>query len=189
MSQPTTEQIEANNRKALEEAARAWKDPKTGEREPDLEKALRRMVCEYFDFPSRAGEDLYRVVADSEKVSELASRIGMYNLDIYDEWIESELLKALGEQNLSLVRRFKEKDSKIEAARELERSMEEDFLHGFKEECAATCPFVGLLQDYLQSTPLEKALINLVFRRLTNMMLPSLTPSWEYLQKNQSLRG
>jgi hypothetical protein len=185
MNTTEQEQIRQANREACEEAARAWKDPQTGQREPDLEKAVRRMVCEYFDFPSRAGEDLYRVIADSEKVSDLASRIGMYNLDIYDEWIEAALLKALGEKNLLLVKRFEEEDSAIESVRELETAMEEEFLHGFEEECACTCPFVGLLQDYLQSTPLEKALINLIFRRLTNMQLPSLTPSWEYLQETK----
>jgi hypothetical protein len=179
----TQEQIRQTNREACEKAAQTWRDPQTGQGEPNLEKALRRMVCEYFDFPT--GGNLYRVVADAELVSDLASRISMDSLDIYDEWIETALLEALGEENLLLVKRFKEEDSAIESVRELERAMEEEFLHGFEEECGCTCPFVGLLQDYLQSTPLEKAQINLIFRRLTNMQLPSLTPSWEYLQKTK----
>jgi hypothetical protein len=56
--------IKANN-EAFEELALRWRDPQTGETEPDLGKAVLKMVCEYFSVPGCgcAGDKLHHVIS------------------------------------------------------------------------------------------------------------------------------
>jgi hypothetical protein len=60
--------IKANN-EAFEELARRWRNPESGETEPDLGKALLKMVCDYmtrhcFSVPSDKVIDLIYLLHD-----------------------------------------------------------------------------------------------------------------------------
>jgi hypothetical protein len=62
------------------------------------------------------------------------------------------------------------------------------FLAAFEDESDCTEPFLGLLRDYLEATPVDKAVINYVLRRLANTTVPRLVSSaketnYEPLQK------
>jgi hypothetical protein len=96
-----------NQREQFEELARQWKD-ETGEPEPELKRAVRRMVLDYFGFSNRAGEDLYRVIADADKIAYWARRVCLYAPDIYDEEEEEDLVEELGDENLKFILGFKE---------------------------------------------------------------------------------
>src|ERR1700751_4668357 len=48
LSEDKQEQINQANNDAFEELALRCRDPKTGETEPDLKRAIQRMVLEYF---------------------------------------------------------------------------------------------------------------------------------------------
>ena len=85
----------------------------------------------------------------------------MYSKDLYDESREKWLRQILREpRDLA----------------NLVPLIEEDFLENFNEEShsAHPSPFLALLQDYAKAQPMEKALINLVLRRLANVTVPEL---------------
>ena len=107
------EQIINANNQALEQLARRWRNPGTGKNDPDPERAIRQMVCDYFGFPSRAGQDLYRVISDQARTTYWANRVCLHPLDIYDEDDEMALAETLGDEKLKLVRQSK--DEGIEA--------------------------------------------------------------------------
>jgi hypothetical protein len=155
----------------LEALARQWEDPKTGQPEPDLTKALRGMVCDYFGYES-CDEKIF-TGSFSDKITYWAERVCLYPLDIYDEALEEDLIRHLTGEDRKLITQAKE--FIIEPTPALEHSMEKGFRYHFEEECPY-CPFIGLLDDYLSATPLEKALINFVLRRLANTTLPALYP-------------
>ena len=73
---------------------------------------------------------------------------------------------------LQLIHEFRE--AQIEPKPALEASMEQQFLEGYEDECGCSEPFIGLLRDYLEATPVEKALINYVLLRLANTTIPRL---------------
>jgi hypothetical protein len=59
------ERIIKTNNEAFEELALRWREPKTGETESDLRKAVLKMVCDYFSVPGCGciGDDLYHLVS------------------------------------------------------------------------------------------------------------------------------
>jgi hypothetical protein len=59
------EQIIKANDEAFEELALRWREPKTGDTESDLRKAVLKMVCEYFSVPGCgcSGDDLYHLIS------------------------------------------------------------------------------------------------------------------------------
>ncbi len=65
------EQIIKANNEAFEELALRWREPKTGETEPDLRKAVLKMVCDYFSVLgfSFAGDDLYSLISRLQKAA------------------------------------------------------------------------------------------------------------------------
>jgi hypothetical protein len=119
----------------LEALARHWKDPKTGQSEPDLNKALSGLVCDYFGFESRDGEDLDWVISD--KITYWAKRVCLFPSDIYDKDLEEDLVRKLADEDLKLTGQFNE-SFHIEPAPELEHCMQERFRDALEEECACT---------------------------------------------------
>jgi hypothetical protein len=109
---------------------------------------------------------------DSERIAYWARRVCLEPSDIYDADEEKHLLGKLGNADLESILGFKE--IQIEPKRALERSMEAQFLSDFEEECGCGEPFIGLCHDYLEATPLEKAVVNYVLRRLANTTVPRL---------------
>jgi hypothetical protein len=59
------EQIIKANNEAFEELAVRWRNPQTGETEPDLRVAIRQLVCDYFSVAgcSLAADRLYSLIA------------------------------------------------------------------------------------------------------------------------------
>ena len=54
LSSDEQEQIIRANKKAFEELALSWRNPETGETEPDLRQAVGKMICEYLAVPGYA---------------------------------------------------------------------------------------------------------------------------------------
>ena len=51
LSADEQERIIKTNNQASEELALRWRDPQTGETEPDVKRAIQRMVCSYLSVP------------------------------------------------------------------------------------------------------------------------------------------
>lgn len=66
LSADEQEQIIKANNEAFKELARGWRDPGTGQTEPDLRKAVVRMVCDYFSVPcfGYAGDELCQLISN-----------------------------------------------------------------------------------------------------------------------------
>jgi hypothetical protein len=62
------EQIIKANNEAFEELARKWRNPQTGEREPDLRAAVRQMVCNYFSVHGWT-DPLYSLISRLQKAA------------------------------------------------------------------------------------------------------------------------
>jgi hypothetical protein len=58
------EQIIKANKEAFETLALRWRKPETGETEPDLRKAVLKMVCDYFSVPGCGSDRLYHLISD-----------------------------------------------------------------------------------------------------------------------------
>jgi hypothetical protein len=80
------EQIIAANREAFEQLARQWRNPQTGECEPDLKVALRQMVCDYFSVHGCSGGELYGLIASLQK----AALEQDFRLELTEEEISAE---------------------------------------------------------------------------------------------------
>jgi hypothetical protein len=63
------EQITKANNEALEEVALRWRNPQTGEPEPDLGKAVAKMLHGYFELPGAGGasSDLYHLISKFQR--------------------------------------------------------------------------------------------------------------------------
>jgi hypothetical protein len=57
------EQIIKANNQAFEQLALRWREPRTGETEPDLRKAVLKMVCDYFSVPGCGSDDLHHFIS------------------------------------------------------------------------------------------------------------------------------
>jgi hypothetical protein len=57
------EQIIKANNQAFEQLALRWREPRTGETEPDLRKAVLKMVCDYFSVPGCGSDDLHHLIS------------------------------------------------------------------------------------------------------------------------------
>ena len=66
LSADKQEEIIRANRDALEELARAWRDPLTGEGPRDLKQAVINMVCEYFSAPGYgiSSDQFYTLISE-----------------------------------------------------------------------------------------------------------------------------
>jgi hypothetical protein len=66
LSADEQEQIIKANNEAFKELARGWRDPSTGQTEPDLRKAVVKMVCDYFSVPcfGYAGDKLCQLISN-----------------------------------------------------------------------------------------------------------------------------
>jgi len=58
------ERIIKTNNQAFKELALRWRDPQTGETEPDLRKAVVKIVCDFFSVPGCDGYNLYHLISD-----------------------------------------------------------------------------------------------------------------------------
>jgi len=67
------QEIIATNDQALEKLARQWRDPRTGQLEPDLEVAVRQMVCDYFSVPGCCNDAFERNICELQEAAEEAS--------------------------------------------------------------------------------------------------------------------
>jgi hypothetical protein len=59
LSNTEQEKIVRENNRAFEELAKRWRNPETGQTEPDLCRAVLEMVCQYFSTPRAGASDLY----------------------------------------------------------------------------------------------------------------------------------
>jgi len=57
------EQIIKANNQAFEQLALRWREPRTGETEPDLRKGVLKMVCDYFSVPGCGSDDLHHFIS------------------------------------------------------------------------------------------------------------------------------
>ena len=48
----------------FEALALRWREPRTGETEPDLRKAVLKMVCDYFSVPGCGSDRLYHLISN-----------------------------------------------------------------------------------------------------------------------------
>ena len=66
LSADEQEQIIKANNEAFKELARGWRDRSTGQTEPDLRKAVVKMVCDYFSVPcfGYAGDKLCQLISN-----------------------------------------------------------------------------------------------------------------------------
>ena len=51
LSADEQERIIKVNKEAFEQLALSWRNPETGESEPDLRQAVRKVICEYLAVP------------------------------------------------------------------------------------------------------------------------------------------
>jgi hypothetical protein len=99
-------------------------------------------------------------------VARWAEEVDLYAGDLYDQSEEARLRQNLQKTDLE----------------KLAPALKETLLNGLEEEeaCAhpedvarnSPSPLVGLVRDYSKAQPMEKALINLVLRRLANLTVP-----------------
>src|ERR1700746_3658581 len=89
------QQIIKANDVAFEELARRWRDPQTGETEPDLKKAVQRMVCSYLSVPcySCNGDRLYSLICGLQEAA--AEEDGRVPVKLTEEDIPGEAKKIL----------------------------------------------------------------------------------------------
>src|SRR5438477_7873805 len=64
LSPDEQEEIIKGNNQHFNELALRWRDPRTGETEPDLRKAVVKMVCDFFSAPGWGSDDLYQLISD-----------------------------------------------------------------------------------------------------------------------------
>ena len=91
LSAEQQEQIIKANNEAFEQLALRWRDPQTGETEPDLGKAVLKIVCEYFSVPGcgSAGDKLHHVIS---RLQDLALEEDTRNpIELMEGEIPSEL--------------------------------------------------------------------------------------------------
>jgi hypothetical protein len=85
------EEIVRANREAFEELARKWRNPQTGEREPDLKVALREMVGDYFSVHGCSGDELYSLISGLQKAALMQDD----RLELTEEEISAEIRASL----------------------------------------------------------------------------------------------
>ena len=81
------EQIIKANNEAFEELALRWRNSQTGEREPDLKRAIRQMVCDYFRVPGYY-DHLYRLISGLQNAA--LEPDGRVPLELTEEDIPTE---------------------------------------------------------------------------------------------------
>jgi hypothetical protein len=84
--------IKANN-EAFKELALRWRDPGTGETEPDLRKAVVKMVCDFFSVPGCGGDDLYQLISNMQNAALKGD--ARDPVELVEGEIESELRASL----------------------------------------------------------------------------------------------
>jgi hypothetical protein len=119
--------------------------------------------------PNNNANDEELTSEENAIVARWADRVCLYAEDLYDQ------------EDEALLRQILQKTDDLE---KLAPALKEKFLNQLKEEdaCAqperdpviSPSPLVGLLRDYSEARPIEKALINFVLRRLTNLTVPKL---------------
>jgi hypothetical protein len=95
LSADEQERIIKTNNEAFEELALRWRDPQTGETEPDLKKAVQRMVCSYLSVPcySCNGDRLYSLICGLQEAA--AEEDGRVPVKLTEEDIPAEARKIL----------------------------------------------------------------------------------------------
>jgi hypothetical protein len=89
------ELIIKTNNQAFEELALRWRDPQTGETEPDVKRAVQRMVCGYLTVPcySCDGDRLYSLICRLQEAA--AEEDGRVPVKLTEEDIPAEARKIL----------------------------------------------------------------------------------------------
>jgi hypothetical protein len=71
LSADEQEHIIRANRQAFEQMALSWRNPETGETEPDLRQAARKMICDYLAVPGYCcvGDRLYELIESLQEAA------------------------------------------------------------------------------------------------------------------------
>jgi hypothetical protein len=95
LSAASQERIIKTNNQAFEELALRWRDPQTGETEPDVKRAVQRMVCSYLSVPcySCDRDRLYALICRLQEAS--AEEDGRVPIKLTEEEIPVEASKIL----------------------------------------------------------------------------------------------
>jgi hypothetical protein len=93
LSAEQQEQIIKANNEAFEELALRWREPKTGETERNLRKAVLKTVCDYFSVPGCDGDDLYHLISGLQ--DEALEGDTRDPVELMEEEIASELMASL----------------------------------------------------------------------------------------------
>ena len=93
LSADEQERIIKTNNQASEELALRWRDPQTGETEPDVKRAIQRMVCSYLSVPcySCNGDRLYSLICGLQEAA--AEEDGRVPVKLTEEDIPAEARK------------------------------------------------------------------------------------------------